>query len=384
LTSINDHSAGRLKNPLEIREFPDSRQESMPRPFRAPALRRLAALAGLVAFGFAGAVPAAHDGDALYAQHCSACHGSDGHGGVGVPLALPDFLATVDDSYLRKSIRHGRPGRVMPPFPELSDAQINSIVRHIRSWQKGAQRAAVKVGPGNPAAGEKLFLSHCASCHGEHGEGSRGTGVTFSRPRDLPILAPALNNPGFHAAITPALIKATLVYGREGTPMGSFLKQGLSEKEIDDVVAYVRRLGEMRPPASAKVLASESAVLVRQSPYDLPTTVDKVKNALAGASMRLIRAAAFDEHFVAKDKENPKRVALDACDFSFLNQALAVDPRVGLFLPCRITVTEHAGKVLVMTINPKRLSAIFNNSELNELCEKMHQVYNDILDEATL
>lgn len=357
----------------------------MPRLPPPPSLRwRTVAAAGLAALAFAGAVAAAHDGQALYTRHCSACHGHDGHGGVGVPLALPDFLATVDDGYLSKTIRYGRPGRVMPPFPDLSDAEIGSIVRHIRTWQKGAQRAAVKVGPGDPAAGEKLFLSHCASCHGEHGEGSRGTGVTFSRPRDLPILAPALNNPGFHAAATPALIKATLVYGREDTPMGSFLKQGLSESEIDDVVAYVVSLGKKQPPASAKVLASESAVLVRESPHDLATTVDKVKNALAGAGMRLIRAAPFDEHFVAKGKENARRIALDACDFNFLNQALAVDPRVGLFLPCRITVTAQGGKVLVMAINPKRLSAIFNNSELNELCEKMSQVYTEILDEATL
>jgi cytochrome c oxidase cbb3-type subunit 3 len=180
------------------------------------------------------------------------------------------------------------------------------------------------------------------------------------------------------------MIKATLVYGREGTPMGSFLKQGLNEKDIDDVVAYVMSLGKKRPPASAKVLATESAVLVRESPHDVATTVEKVKDALAAANMRLIRATSVDEHFVEKGKENPKRIALDACDFNFLNQALAVDPRVGLFLPCRITVAEHNGKVLVMAVNPKRLSAIFNNSELNNLCEQMHQIYNDIIEEATL
>ena len=36
-------------------------------------------------------VPAAHDdGTRLYTQHCAACHGAQGKGGVGVPLALPD------------------------------------------------------------------------------------------------------------------------------------------------------------------------------------------------------------------------------------------------------------------------------------------------------
>ena len=72
------------------------------------------------------------------------------------------------------------------------------------------------------------------------GEGGKGTGVTFSRRRDLPIIAPALNNPGFLAAASDEMIRHTLVYGREGTPMRSFLVQGLSEQDIDDLVSYVR------------------------------------------------------------------------------------------------------------------------------------------------
>ena len=65
-------------------------------------------------------------------------------------------------------------------------------------------------------------------------------------------------------------------------------------------------------------------------------------------------------------------------------RALALDPRVGLFLPCRVTVVERDGKVLVMSINPKRLSHLFNNAELDRACEEMFQVYSDILEEATL
>ena len=36
-----------------------------------------------------------------------------------------------------------------------------------------------------------------------------------------------------------------------------------------------------------------------------------------------------------------------------------------------------------MVINPKRLSAIFNNSELNLLCDQMYKIYVDIIEEAT-
>jgi len=33
---------------------------------------------------------------------------------------------------------------------------------------------------------------------------------------------------------------------------------------------------------------------------------------------------------------------------------------------------------------PKRLILIFNNAELNALCEQMHQIYTDILEETVL
>lgn len=340
----------------------------------------------LLALGL-GLAPAANaaGGARLYTQHCAACHGAEGKGGVGVPLALPDFLAQADDDYLRKTIRLGRPGRVMPAFAQISDAEVEAVVGYLRALAPaGAKPVTVKSRPGNAARGAGLYAKRCASCHGAHGEGSHGTGVTFSRPRDLPVLAPALNNPGFLRSASDDFIKTVLMRGRRGTPMSSFLKQGLTERDIDDIVAHVRGLGAQAPHASTKLLESESAVIVRESPYDVAQTVDKLKTAFSGANLRVIRAVPYDEGIVEKGRENQKRYIVDACDFNFLNQALAVDPRVGLFLPCRVTVAEHQGKVLVLTINPRRLSAIFNNAELNELCEQMHKLYTDIIEETVL
>lgn len=325
------------------------------------------------------------DGARLYTQLCSACHGSDGKGGVGVPLALPAFLSTVDDTYLAHSIRNGRPGRVMPAFSQLSDNEVNAVVRHVRSWSPGKppnlshQRIS-----GDPLQGQKLYKQHCAACHGEQGEGGHGTGVTFSRPRSAPVLAPALNNPGFLASASDALIKTALMQGREGTPMRSFLQQGLKERDIDNIVSFIRSFETQASASSAKILDVESPNLIRESPYSLERTVEKVKTAIGAANMRLIRVQTLDQGLVKDGSENPDQTIVYACDFVFLNEALKVDPRVGLFLPCRITVVRIADKVQVMSINPKRLSRIFNNSELNEMCEKMHQVYVDILEEVVL
>ena len=119
---------------------------------------------------------AAPNGEKLYEFHCSACHGLDGNGGVGVPLALDSFQNSVDNDFLFKSIRHGRPGRVMQPFQTLSDAQINAIVKHMRSWVPGSEEVMasqpVTVKAGDKTHGQQLFLDHCAKCHGENGEGA--------------------------------------------------------------------------------------------------------------------------------------------------------------------------------------------------------------------
>ncbi|MDX5152113.1 MAG: c-type cytochrome, partial [Acidiferrobacterales bacterium] len=184
---------------------------------------------------------AAHDGKHLFFQYCAACHGFEGNGGMGVPLSLPDFLATASDDYLAKSIRHGRPGRVMPAFTDLTQHEIDMIVRYIRSWSKSSapvySAGHIK---GDVEKGKTLFGNNCAACHGDHGQGGPGTGVTMSRPRSLPILAPALNNSGFLASAPDEMIKATLVNGRKGTPMISFLDQGMNEQDINDIVAYIR------------------------------------------------------------------------------------------------------------------------------------------------
>lgn len=340
----------------------------------------------LLAGASLGQAVAAPNGAKLYGQNCASCHGQNGDGGIGVPLALPSFQAGISDDYLHKTIRLGRPGRVMPGFSNLKDDEIEAIVRHVRSWNKGPSVTySTKPVKGDPVHGGKLFEQHCVACHGANGEGAKGTGVTFSRPRDLPIMAPALHNPGFLAAATDAMIKATLMKGREGTPMVSFLKQGLKEKDINDIVSFIRSFEKQPLAKSAQVLEPESPVIIRDSSYDFKTTVEHVKTAVTTHNFFYGRVQTLEYGLTEPANENPKQVIVYFCNISLLNQALAVDPRVGMFLPCRVTILEKPdGKVQVMSVNPKVLSRLFNNSELNELCEQMKQSYTEIMEESTL
>jgi cytochrome c oxidase cbb3-type subunit 3 len=347
-------------------------------------LRQVWILMSLVVANLSQAAPP--DGAHLYAQHCAVCHGESGTGGVGVPLALPSFQASVDDVYLRETIQRGRPGRVMPAFTRLSTAEIDALIAHLRGWQKATaaptfMRTRIA---GDTQKGAALFAQHCAACHGDHGQGGHGTGVTFSRPRDLPIIAPALNNPGFLAAASDSQIKTTLMYGRDGTPMVSFLKQGLSEADIDALVSYIRSFGAVTNTVKPSTFEGEPALLIMESPYTLEETVEAVKRAAVGKNFRLIRDQIMEDGLFPANQQNTRQVMVYFCNFKFLYDALALDPRVGLFLPCRVTVVEHEGKVQVMSINPKRLSHLFNNAELDRACDEMYKLYAEILEEATL
>ncbi len=345
---------------------------------------RLFALCLLAGIGSSLAM-AAPGGAKLFGRYCASCHGESGSGGIGVPLALPSFQAAISDDYLRTTIRLGRPSRVMPAFTSLSSAEVDAIVSHVRGWNKGPSvtysRQPVK---GDLKHGKQLFGQYCVACHGANGEGGKGTGVTFSRPRDLPIMAPALNNPGFLAAATDAMIKTTLMHGRTGTPMVSFLKQGLKEKDINDIVKYVRSFEKQPLAQSTQALQTGSPVIVRDSPYDLSTTVENVKRAVNNNNYFYGRVQTLEYGLTDPANENPKQVIVYFCNVSLLNQALAIDPRLGMFLPCRISIVEKNGKVQVMSVNPAVLSRLFNNSELNEMCERLSQSYAAIIEEATL
>lgn len=334
--------------------------------------------------GLFGSAMGAPDGGQLYGVHCAACHGDKGTGGVGVPLALPDFLASVDNGFLHRTIRLGRPGRVMPAFTSLSDAQVDAIVDYIRAWS-GKPVPVFSDAPvkGDPLKGKALYASHCAGCHGADGEGGRGTGVTFSRKRDLPVIAPALNNPGFLAAASDAMIRHTLQSGREGTPMRSFLEQGLTQGDINDLVSYVRAFSNRAGVVAAPPKKIEKVIIV-ESPYSLDETVANLKESIISQNFQLIRTEYLEHGLTEDGKENKHQVVLHFCNFKFLFDALAIDPRVGMFLPCRVTVVEREGKVLVMAINPLYLSHLFNNDELDEACKHMHGIYDAIIEDATL
>ncbi len=188
-------------------------------------------------------------GRMLYEENCSGCHGDRGRGDVGLPLNLQSFLVIADTGYLTRSMKYGRPIRGMPAFAdELKPGQIRAIATYIKSWQyQPSLELPASTRNGNPGNGGTLFHGLCTGCHGIDGKGGPIAGGGHVIGAVSGIGGPALADQGFLKSATDSYIKATLMYGRVGTPMGAYLKgrQGfveLREYEIDDIVAYIRSL----------------------------------------------------------------------------------------------------------------------------------------------
>lgn len=151
---------------------------------------------------------------------------------------------------------------------------------------------------------------------------------------------------------------------------------------MNDIVAYIRSFQKTQKASGKK--QNEPVFLKVKSNYSFKESIANLKKAVKGANFRIVRTQSFDAGLKPKGKESQDKVVVYFCNFRMLNDALAIDPRVGMFLPCRVTVVQTGKDVYFYTINPTRLSRLFNNSELDASCAKMKKLYETILEEANL
>lgn len=221
------------------------------RPSRA-ALLPLAVTAVAVALGGTprpgAAVEPAAPVEQVWKSDCAVCHGPAGRGSPlgtslkGVGRASVHYQLTTGRMPLVAPGRSEAPGRPRTPLPASQPVDVDRIAkRHAPSYDQATIDALVDyvgrlvadggppvpvVGPGDVAAGGRLYRESCAACHSWSGEG----GALYGR--EAPPLGEA----------TPVQIAEAVRVGPAAMP--AFGPAAFTDRQVDDLVAYVRAIDD--------------------------------------------------------------------------------------------------------------------------------------------
>ncbi len=171
------------------------------------------------------------EGRKLFAIHCSACHGANMEGSARAPKLTSASRASVDfwlsTGRMPASVPHIQDMHERSLFDAL---QINQITDFVMSHSRGSQVLPHVDTSGNLGRGRTLFMGNCAACHGATGAGS------------------AIG----YGWIAPSLDRATALQLAEAVRTGpgmmpQFDARTLSERDLNDIVRYVRHLQSGAP-----------------------------------------------------------------------------------------------------------------------------------------
>lgn len=236
-------------------------------------------------------------GQALYEQKCAVCHGVNGDGkGDAAYLLQPkprNFRAgkfrLVTSQYLQptredlvRTITNGMPGTAMPAWAHLPESDRRALADYVLKlnrdgwYDKGIELgyspaeakeyAAEMTDPGEPIPippeppvtpaglgdGRKVYLTACANCHGENGEGRRDP--TWRTAEGFPTWSRNLREGVFKGGREGKQLYLRFATGLPGTPMPS---QPLAAEQIWHLVQYVQSLSDSAAQERAQIRAQE-------------------------------------------------------------------------------------------------------------------------------
>ena len=185
------------------------------------------------------------DGYHVFRTNCSVCHGLDGTGNGPLASQLETRpadltnnknLAQKSDRELFKIIEGTAPhGQVSSEMPQwglaIPNTQIRALVSYVR-YLHGSQHPV----SGNPELGKKVYDDNCTICHGSDGKGNGTITKVFDMEPADHTDADSMNH------MSNNKIYSIISNGTKGAKFMPGWKDVLSEKEIEDVISYIRLL----------------------------------------------------------------------------------------------------------------------------------------------
>jgi cytochrome c oxidase cbb3-type subunit 3 len=185
------------------------------------------------------------DGYRIFRTNCVVCHGLDGTGNGPLASKLETKPAdlTNNDRLMKKSDRelfkiiegtapHGQVSGDMPQWGlAIPQTQIRSLLTYVRYLHSSKHPVS-----GDPEMGKKVYDDNCTICHGADGKGKGTIAEIYDmEPADHTDTS-ILNR------MSNEKIRSIIVDGTKGAKLMPGWKDILSDKEIEDVISYIRLL----------------------------------------------------------------------------------------------------------------------------------------------
>lgn len=172
-----------------------------------------------------GPAPGTTDGQAIFLQRCSHCHGPIGEGvSAAITIAGPNIQAEHDPGRILAAEEIG-PSH-MPKFGRvLSVAEMRAVADYVSQ-----HLAVIPLGGGNAGEGGELYRRNCAPCHRTAVRGG--------------VLAYAGVNPPNLVGYSAPLIAGAIRWGPG--PMPQFPPSILNDRQLNSIVDYVQSV--QHPP----------------------------------------------------------------------------------------------------------------------------------------
>jgi len=120
-------------------------------------------------------------------------------------------------------------------------------------------------------------------------------------------------------------------------------------------------------------MTNRDYTLAREVPHlGQEQAIEKAKELLSKEGfgvLTTIDVAATLKAKIGVDRE--PYVILGACNPKFANEALQIEPNIGVLLPCNVDVYQMQGKTIVETVNPHRLFQVVDNPKIAPIADEI-------------
>lgn len=183
------------------------------------------------------------EGYKIFSANCFVCHGAQGKGDGPLAVKLEDKPADLTDNdelskmsdrdlfrIIEGTAPHGAISSDMPKWGlAIPQTQITSLVSYVRYLHRTKHPTS-----GNPVKGKEIYDTYCTICHGKDGD-KKGviTKLYDMEPADHTD-ASAMNK------ISNEKMHSIIANGTSGSTLMPGWKEVLSDKEIQDIISYIR------------------------------------------------------------------------------------------------------------------------------------------------